>query len=676
MAEGQVKQMLEKEVTCALCLDLFKDPKKLPCDHVYCRECLRGLALRSLNATIFCPECRTLTQVPGNDVNNFPTAFRINRLIEAFQQVQIRVETDSPNVTEMCQFHPTQPLVIYCETCKKQLCRDCVLMSKQHASHEYGFFKEVAPKYREKITSKLSMIKTQKSSISSALGEIAAAEGSIADHAQKCQDDVEDKFDKLISVLQACKQATKDEVTAYYSSLTGVFDQQKQRLKEIQGKIESVVTSADTILQDNDQSFLMRMASTFERISTLEKRFQAISLTVATPRLMGIQAMSVDSLKQYTKANCFMSELAQADMCSVDLTNIRLYVDKQTSFVLALRDSSGTVCHNGENKVDIYLVNNHGSSTKGDVQPSSQGQVKVILTPERRGQHQLSMKVNGAHIKNSPFTVTVYMQPNLLSKPMAIIKSGLGRPTTLVYSKTESKIFVSAMDEGRVLSIKLDSQFHVTHNEFILLHNVVEIAHDAALNIFYATTSNNQLQKLGCDGRIIKTIGQLGKRNGEFNFPNGSRVSKERELYVCDSENNRVQVFDLDLNFKRSFGKKGTGKGQFDFPADVDFDSVGNIYVTDDRNHRIQVFTLHQNNERHIRTISGDPAFQPVSIYMHENHIYVTDEGNNEVRVMNNKSGELVAKFGGGYLYKPEGITIDKDGYVYVTSHFSRVVIF
>ena len=60
MAEGQVKQILEKEVTCPLCLDLFKDPKKLPCDHVYCKGCLRSLALHSLNASISYPECRTI----------------------------------------------------------------------------------------------------------------------------------------------------------------------------------------------------------------------------------------------------------------------------------------------------------------------------------------------------------------------------------------------------------------------------------------------------------------------------------------------------------------------------------------------------------------------------------------------------------------------------------------
>ena len=175
MTEDLVKQV-EKEVTCALCLDLFKEPKKLPCGHVYCKDYLRGLAPCSLNETISCPECRTLTQVPGNDVSKFPTAFQTNRLIEAFQKVQIRVETDSPNVTELCQAHPTQPLAIYFETCKRQLCRDCVLKSKEHTSHEYDFFEKVAPKYREKVINELSLIKTQKLSISNALKEIATAE--------------------------------------------------------------------------------------------------------------------------------------------------------------------------------------------------------------------------------------------------------------------------------------------------------------------------------------------------------------------------------------------------------------------------------------------------------------------------------------------------------------------
>ena len=677
MAEGhdQVRQVLEKEVTCPLCLDLFKDPKKLPCDHVYCKECLRGLALRSLNATISCPECRTLTQIPGNDVNNFPTAFHFNRLIEAFQQVQVRVETDSPNTTEICRIHPTQPLAIYCETCKKQLCRDCVLMTKEHADHKYGFFKEVAPKYREKLVSEVSLVKTQDSSISSALGEIAEAETSVANNTQKCQDDVDRTFGEMISVLQACKQAMKDEVTAYYSSLTGIFDQQKERLKDIQGKIKSAVASVDTTLQDDDQSFLVRMESIFERISNLQRRFQTVSLTVARPQSLSMQAIGADALQYYIKTECFFCKTADANMCLVDsssFTGAKLHVGQQIFFTLTLRDSNGNIC-TGENKVSVDLLPRQGNLIKGKLEPLSQGHMRVILTLRRRGQHQLNVKVNRAHIKNSPFTVTVHMPPNLLSRPVATIP-GMKRPGGLVYSQTEDKILVTEVDNGRIMKITRDSQLHVhvILREFIKLTHVSEITQDADLNIFYANTSDNQLHKLSDDGNIIKTVGRLGKRNAEFNYPNGLKVSKNRELYVCDSRNNRVQVFDLDLDFKRSFGKSGTGKGQFNFPADVDFDSSGNIYVTDIKNHRIQVFTC---TEHHIRSIGNERVFRPVSLLMHNENMYVTDSCNHKVWVMNT-SGEIIATFGGGYLSIPEGITVDKDGFVYVTSHFSKIVVF
>ena len=87
--------------------------------------------------------------------------------------------------------------------------------------------------------------------------------------------------------------------------------------------------------------------------------------------------------------------------------------------------------------IDVCLVNHSRSSTEDDnvIEPLSQGQMKILLTPERRGQHQLNVKVNGAHIKNNPFNVTVYMPPQLLSQPVATI-SGLKRPGSLHYSES------------------------------------------------------------------------------------------------------------------------------------------------------------------------------------------------------------------------------------------------
>ena len=665
MAEGRVKQVLEKEVTCALCLHLIKDPKRLPCDHIYCKDCLRGLAQSSLNETIniSCPECYTLAQVPDNDVNNFPTAFQIIRLIEAFQQVQIQ------NISEMCQVHPTQQLAIYCETCKKQLCRDCVLMTTEHNSHEYGFFEKVAPKYREEVISKLSQIKIQELSISSALEEIAAAESGMADSAQKCQDDVEGTFEKMISVLQTCKQAMKDEATAYYSSLAGIFDQQKKELKAIQSEIESVVTSVDTTLQDDDQRFLVRLESTFEGIGSLQKRIQGVSLTVIKPQLT--QSIGSDALKNFMETKCFFYTKAQAEMCSLDnsFMNAKLYVGEQASFILNLCDSMGNV-YQEESGVDVNLVNLRDATCtiQGNLELLQSGRAKIFFTPEIRGRYQMNVKVNGDHIKNSPFIVTIHIHPNLLSKPVAEI-AGLDRPGSLRCSR--DKVLATEVEKGRI--IEIDSLQRIKALKKV--PGAHELTQDLDYNL-YVTNSKDQLIKINSAGNVIKVVGQLGKGNAEFNFPNGLRVSKNNELYICDSRNHRVQVFDLDLNFKRSFGKKGTGRGQFNSPADVNFDSNGYIYVTDEVNHRIQVFSRAPHSECYIHTIQGDAEFHPVSLFIHGNHMYVTDEGHHEVRVIDTESRELISKFGNEYLLKPEGVTIDKDGFVYVTSHHSKIVIF
>ena len=280
------------------------------------------------------------------------------------------------------------------------------------------------------------------------------------------------------------------------------------------------------------------------------------------------------------------------------------------------------------------------------------------------------MKINGAHIKDSPFKVTIYMPPKLLLRPVAII-SELKRPGSLVYSQAEDKVLVTLVKEGRLMKIDLQPGFTARLTDFIILPFVTKITRDTERNIIYATIGKNELHKVSNDGQIVRTVGQLGKRNAEFNFPNGLRVSKNDELYVCDSSNNRVQVFDLDLNFKRSFGKKGTGRGKFNFPS---FDSYRNIYITDVENHRIQVFSC---SEYHIRNINRARVivFRPISLLVHDEKLYVTDPGNHKVWIIST-SGETISTLGDGMLRSPEGITMDKDGFVYITSHFSKIFVF
>ena len=48
--------MMDDELQCGICLDLFQDPRSLPCLHTFCVECIQ----RTLNDkhSLKCPVCR------------------------------------------------------------------------------------------------------------------------------------------------------------------------------------------------------------------------------------------------------------------------------------------------------------------------------------------------------------------------------------------------------------------------------------------------------------------------------------------------------------------------------------------------------------------------------------------------------------------------------------------
>lgn len=54
---------LEQLLTCCICLDRYRSPKLLPCQHSFCEPCLDGL-VDYARRQIKCPECRAEHRLP------------------------------------------------------------------------------------------------------------------------------------------------------------------------------------------------------------------------------------------------------------------------------------------------------------------------------------------------------------------------------------------------------------------------------------------------------------------------------------------------------------------------------------------------------------------------------------------------------------------------------------
>ena len=69
-------------------------------------------------------------------------------------------------------------------------------------------------------------------------------------------------------------------------------------------------------------------------------------------------------------------------------------------------------------------------------------------------------------------------------------------------------------------------------------------------NNFFVSDSGNQcIKAFDNSGTFLHKFGKLGKKDGQFNYPNGLLIDSSNNLLVCDQNNNRVQQFSLDGRF-------------------------------------------------------------------------------------------------------------------------------
>ncbi|XP_072314961.1 E3 ubiquitin/ISG15 ligase TRIM25 [Eucyclogobius newberryi] len=83
MASGK-SSVLQEELTCPVCLDLYRDPHLLPCGHNFCKACLDRLKRQADRGRFRCPECRDSHRCSSAVQKNFKLAniaddFRLRR---------------------------------------------------------------------------------------------------------------------------------------------------------------------------------------------------------------------------------------------------------------------------------------------------------------------------------------------------------------------------------------------------------------------------------------------------------------------------------------------------------------------------------------------------------------------------------------------------------------------
>ncbi len=107
----------EETLTCPVCMDLFDDPRLLPCSHTFCCKCLRST--RNNRSFMICPLCRYhfIGQIlPVNRI--------VSSLVEQFRQEKFN-ENRMVNINAKCYDCKSYQKLDICCHCDTLLCNKC-----------------------------------------------------------------------------------------------------------------------------------------------------------------------------------------------------------------------------------------------------------------------------------------------------------------------------------------------------------------------------------------------------------------------------------------------------------------------------------------------------------------------------------------------------------------------
>ena len=120
------------ELTCSICLEVFSDPRILPCVHSYCFACLDGWVKKCAgnngNNIIKCPLCKETSPVPKGGLKKVKNNYFLQDLVGRLNKKDTKFEGRGIECsTDYCG----QPSVQYCTEGCGHLCNDCFRYHKR-----------------------------------------------------------------------------------------------------------------------------------------------------------------------------------------------------------------------------------------------------------------------------------------------------------------------------------------------------------------------------------------------------------------------------------------------------------------------------------------------------------------------------------------------------------------
>ena len=546
---------LREEALCPVCQDILKDPRYLPCLHSFCLNCLINWHRASGGQVdLRCPKCQGRCRVPkSGDLKDLPTSFFLSGFIDA---LAIK-ESDKTQVTcgncdkkssktsycfECCKFycdeclighkimrgyknhrvlavkdfqekdyeilvkrpvfcsrkgHEKEELKFFCKICpENSVCQTCVILD--HAGHKVSLIQEEAEAQKIELA---GLTETPKRTLKAKMKMVTEIDEEYAQLVQRSEDmlrDVDIFVDNLMSRLQEEKQnikaAVENETKKSLESLTTKKTVIQEEIKKIELALEKAEklltqsTDAEVVQLKKPLQTILERAGQFEPVERDPVNLSEIFFEENNKIMDTINSEGIGLLKFRSTTNA--KESVAEGKGLYDGT-----VGREAQFNLTTRNTAAEQCYSKNDNVMVDLRDERGQEgiTTFLVNDNKNGTYKISYFPTFEGKCNVSVKVNGQHIRGSPFSV--------------FIKSFNVKPV-LSFGKQGSNDGMFSYPWG----VAVNSRDEI------------------------AVTSRHKVQIFDCKGNFVRSFGRQGSDKGQFQYTKGIAFGKDRNISATTIE--------------------------------------------------------------------------------------------------------------------------------------------
>ena len=426
---------------------------------------------------ITCPQCRGDVRIEGNNVDNLPTVFFINELIDihcAMKQASDNVEIACQNCSEStksvafcqtcderglficascaaahkrmkvfsdhivisvsdlkqgslihlpskkmptysCPKHNGELKKLYCFTCSQLICRDCALVDhSKDSGHTYDFIKTVAATLKEELKVKVVPIQNACDKVSQAVSQLEKTEQTIANLGGNFAKKIATSFIQLRALLDQHEQLLLKQTKEAFRKNLEMIESQQNGLDMAKSECKSVCEFVNLTAENACDEELVTMKESIEsRLQELHDKLKNVKLTPTETSNIVVATSSPYEFENLIKKQGFVALLEGKD-AGATTGQQSLFKLRLTDFHNRPSNVTATVGTELSSLVDKLII---PTIVKNKI-PSV---YEVSYTPNTRGRHQLKVRVNDYEVAS--YQVFVDHPPTCLGTPVRELKS-------------------------------------------------------------------------------------------------------------------------------------------------------------------------------------------------------------------------------------------------------------